>query len=139
MKKMISLILAVLMVVCAVSALAETATEIPTVVPAEKLEDFVGVWNLYGAAFAGSYFPKEALGDMEAVVTITDKDATLDYSGMAYTSPCALNALDGTLTVTDADGTVTVFYMNDNGTISLTTETTNGEITMYFAKAEEEK
>ena len=96
MKKLSLILVALLALLCLLPALADTAT-LPTVVPAESEDAFLGHWELSGAALFGMYMAADQLG-----VTASLQDAgiaTLEAEGEdieADIRPCFENNTDYT-------------------------------------------
>jgi hypothetical protein len=131
MKKLVSLLLAILMLLALIPAGAETAASEINPVAAENEEAYLGTWALVQGRVNGILLPGEALG-LKATIIIEPGSATIDYDGQKYTSPTQF--ADGKLQCTDDDGTVTVFIMNDNGQISIAVDSNGTEVVMYFEK-----
>ena len=131
MKKLSLILVALLALLCLLPALADTAT-LPTVVPAESEDAFLGHWELSGAALFGMYMAADQLG-VTASLDITSGVASLSFDGETYASPCSFQE-DGTLQAVDSDGTISTFYMNDNGTVSVDVPyDEENTLTMYFS------
>ena len=138
MKKLSLILVALLALTCLLPALSETTTEIPNPIAAQSKEEFIGEWELCGAAMLGIYMDAATLG-ASAQLTINESTAVLVFEGETGVSTWELLE-DGTVEFTDPDQSTGIIVLNDNGTISLDTEVdmegTTYVITLYFARVE---
>ena len=112
----------------------QIVADMPKAVDASSIDDFIGTWQLTQTFMYGGMWSADML-QMDAKVVVTSDMTSVTIGDQTYSSPSEF--VDGTLKVTDANGAVSIFYLNDNGEISIETaydETTN--LTMYFARSE---
>ena len=133
MKKLSLILVALLAIACLVPALSESFTK-PNVIAATSEDQFVGTWDLEGVLFPdyNQYMTPAQLGGITASLNIVIGRASLTFSGETYSSPSSLQA-DGTLQAVDSDGTISTFYLNDNGRISVEMTSDGINMIMYFA------
>ena len=113
---------------------APEAPELPAIVAVDSKDAIIGSWNLTSASVGSLVIPAEAIG-AAASIEIDDTNCTLKFDSDTYASPYEL--VDGAIRAVDADGSETVIYMTDAGTLSTTFVTQDGEeVTMYFARVE---
>lgn len=141
MKKLILILTALLIATFVFGALAEESANIPSIVPAQSKDDYIGSWQLSGASvFDIIYFTAEEFG-LSAELTINESTMTIKFDADTGTSTWELLD-DGSLKYTDPDGSYGFFFLRDDGTISTDEETTDEDgntftITMYFARVPE--
>lgn len=140
MKKLSLILVALLAIACLLPALAEPTTDLPSPVAIQDKQEVIGQWDFSGAALMGYYVTAEMINqsaDLSAQIEVTDSSIsiTVTSEGNNQTGTSAWELLDdGTIKYTDPDGTTGIIVLNDDGTLSLDTETDGMAMTLYFTK-----
>ena len=148
MKKAFSVILSLFLVLTGLSVAAAEITlpieqaELPNIVPAESMEDFVGAWELCGFSdIIATVLDKDnyAVAAMQTTLDITEQEAVMHVTTLGdAVLQCKFNAEDGTLLITSGEGdNGMVYYLYDNGMIAYTSNSMGRDMTLFFSRVEE--
>ena len=114
-----------------------TPVELPTVVPAESEDAFLGNWVMTVAVVGDMAIPAEAT-DMAVTMTVEPGKVTMVNGEDTVNAETAFE--EGALTFTDEEsGTFVKLELNDDGSICYTVEIdAETAMTFYFVKADAE-
>ncbi|MBQ6373124.1 MAG: hypothetical protein IJJ45_01410 [Clostridia bacterium] len=121
-----------LLTACLAPAVAESLPKgfPPNPIRAQSEAPFAGHWALRCLFSQGRYVSADASG-LSITLDISEGSVGLTTNGYSFKSDSALDP-EGTLKITDADGTVTHFNLNDDGSISCLQNMQGIIVVLYF-------